>query len=238
VQRWLPTIGNEGLSVYVYVAARANSKSGRGCFESVENMARALRLGVHTVRRTLRRLVTCGLLDCEQSRQHFPNVYRPVLPVPLPGLTKTEPLNGDSDLTKSEGLEHPDLTKSTRQGLRNRKTNRKVLTESVTQRVEDNAPALVTHLYDTLESMNHERPSNNYGRDGKLTKAKLAVHSPEHVRAKIDAFPNFWPSCWIARDNPGELPDPRSFWAVYDKIPTAQTAAPTGTRLRDLEGAK
>lgn len=236
MQWWLPMVGARGLSVYVYVASRANSKSGRGCFESVENMARALGLGVHNLRRTLRELVRVGLLDCDASRQHFPNVYRPILPVPIPNasaLTKTEPLDVP-DLPNLEPLKHPGLTKSNIQGSQNRKTNRKVLTESITTPRVDDTRDMVAHLYAVLERMNGESPAPNYGRDAKNMKRLLVVHSAEHVRAKVEAFARYWPSSWIAKKGQG-LATPANFWTLYNEIPTAATTAPVGTKLSDLE---
>jgi hypothetical protein len=81
-----------------------------------------------------------------------------------------------------------------------------------------NARDIVPALYRTLEGMNGEAPSRNFGRDGKQAKSRLATHSAEQILAKLESFPDYWRSadCGEAvRDRP-------DFWVLFDEIPAAR----------------
>lgn len=219
---WLPEIGHEGLSVYVYVLHRANVKKGTPCFECIAGIASALRMRERTVRATLRMLLECGLLKMEEARQWSPNKYWPVIPVPTPGVSQTKPLSvsrGGQKRTPDGFRGVPNVSQGCGLGRTNKSINKNPSERAV------NARDIAIGLYGTLEQMNGEAPSRNFGRDGKQAKSRLTTHSPEEILAKLDAFRDYWRTSWIARKRNGGLATAADFWMLFDEVPTGR---PTG----------
>lgn len=212
---WLPEIGHEGLSVYVYVLHRANVKQGTPCFERIAGIAAALKMRERTVRATLQRLTDLGLLAKENARQQFPNKYWPVIPLPAPEVSQTKPLaipRGGPKRTPDGPRGVPNVSQGCDLGRTNKSINKNPSERAV------NARDIVMALYATLERMNGEAPSRNFGRDGKQAESKLATHSPEQVLAKLDAFQDYWRTSWVAQKRSGGLATARDFWTLFDEI--------------------
>ena len=213
---WIPEIGHEGLSVYVYVHYRANVKRGTPCFERIAGIAGALKMRERTVRAMLKRLTDLGLLTMENARQQHPNKYWPVLTVPTPGVSQTKPLNaprGGRKRTSDHSRGVPNVSQGCDLGRTNKSINK-----NPSERAE-NARDIALALYATLEQMNGESPSRNFGRDGGQAKLKLRTHSPAQIRMKLEALAGYWPTSWVARNRNGGQATPQDFWTLFDEIP-------------------
>lgn len=235
---WLPIIGHEGMSVYVYVLHRANVKQGTPCFERIAGMAAALKMRERTVRVTLNQLTECGLLKMEEARQWSPNKYWPVIPVPTPGVSQTTSLSVSRGGPKRPP-DGPRGVPNVSQGCDLGRTN-KSINKNPSERAL-NARDIVIALYATLERMNGEAPSRNFGRDGKQAKSRLATHSPEQILAKVDAFRDYWRTSWIAQKRTGGLATAPDFWTLFDEIsvrPKAAAELYAGTPLSELAEKK
>jgi hypothetical protein len=226
---WLPEIDYKGAAVYAYVCYRSNHKRRTGCFESLDNMAKSLKMDRRTLRLKLKELVDKGLLE-RQRRKHNTTIYRPA---PIPQKDKNALLKDGVEKDKNGLLKNPQKEVFVRSKVQKCPTNKTKITKPKGVGEDADDLTLVKAYRTEFEQTFNEPLEPVWGKDRKLAKTKLRRHSLTDLQAKIPAFFNWWEKNWRAKN--GDLPLFTDFISNLERIRGAATEPVyTGKRTEHL----